>query len=137
MKKCSKCTETKEFSSFRKTKAGNYKAWCNDCFKAYGANYRKRKPEAVAKTQRKSMLKTRYGLTLEAYDAMLKEQGGGCGICGIKGWELCVDHSHVTNKVRGLLCHKCNQGLGLFNDNEMLLKAAAGYLWIHRMRGSG
>ena len=56
----------------------------------------------------------KYGLTVEMYDAMHIAQDGKCAICGgppgtIKGFH--VDHNHLTNKVRGLLCHICNQGM--------------------------
>jgi len=41
---------------------------------------------------------------------------------------LAIDHNHLTNKVRGLLCNKCNQGIGFFNDNVHLLSEAIKYL---------
>ena len=47
-----------------------------------------------------------------------------CLLCGIKTEKLVIDHCHKTKRVRGLLCHQCNSGLGHFKDNtEFLLKA--------------
>jgi AAA domain/Recombination endonuclease VII/Homeodomain-like domain len=74
-------------------------------------------------------IKRRYGLSREAFDALLARQGGVCGICK-KHRPLCVDHCHVTGKVRGLLCHKCNRGLGHYNDDPDLTRAATAYLEV-------
>lgn len=79
----------------------------------------------------KSHYKTRYGITVDEYNVMLKAQGGVCKICRNecdKRDVLSVDHCHKTGKVRGLLCHKCNAGLGAFGDNPNLVAAAAFYL---------
>jgi len=58
-----------------------------------------------------------YGITLKEYNCMLEEQGGGCAICGKtpakEGRRLAVDHSHITGKVRGILCGTCNIKLGM------------------------
>jgi hypothetical protein len=71
-----------------------------------------------------------YGLTIEQYEQMLQAQGGGCFICGAPPEEnLCVDHSHDTRMVRGLLCLTCNLGLGHFKDDRRLIHAATHYLW--------
>ena len=82
-----------------------------------------------------------FGLTLDGYLSMAEEQGNVCLICkkpesapdgrSAKTRDLSVDHSHVTNKVRGLLCNKCNRGLGLFCDDPSLLQSAMNYLWKH------
>ena len=75
--------------------------------------------------------KRKYGITLETYELMLRAQDYTCAICGTaavksRNKKLVVDHCHDTGKVRGLLCNKCNVGLGQFGDNkEVLLKALA------------
>lgn len=72
-----------------------------------------------------------YGLTPEAYYELLDQQNHVCAICGgsdeVKGI-LSVDHCHETNRVRGLLCHRCNVGLGHFRDDPALLARAAQYV---------
>lgn len=66
------------------------------------------------------------------YAKMLVEQNNSCAICGIEATELRrelnVDHNHETNKIRGLLCHHCNIGLGNFKDSTNLLSIAIEYL---------
>jgi hypothetical protein len=93
--------------------------------------YRARLRDAKRTNARRSFLKVKYGISLEDYDAMLARQGGVCAACKNKkrrSERLCVDHCHVTGKVRGLLCRNCNVGLGLFRDDADLVEAAAAYL---------
>jgi len=69
---------------------------------------------------------------------LIKTRGPSCQICE-KPWHLIrsrsrqpvlkVDHDHATSKVRGLLCHSCNVGLGAFHDNPVLLAKAIEYLF--------
>jgi len=66
-------------------------------------------------------------MTLDDYDRMLQEQSGGCAICGKSG-ELHIDHSHITGKIRGLLCPTCNRGIGQLQEDSRLLRLAAAYL---------
>ena len=78
----------------------------------------------------------KYGITHADFLRILSEQGGGCAVCGavysvkIKGKKrkLHVDHNHITGTVRGILCFKCNVGLGKFDDNPETLRKAAAYL---------
>jgi len=76
----------------------------------------------------------RYGIDIQDYNKMLKEQGGVCKICKSKTPKrknakyFAVDHCHTTGKVRGLLCYNCNSALGKLNDNAELLKKALDYL---------
>jgi hypothetical protein len=78
-----------------------------------------------------------YGILKLDYDNILANQNGVCAICGTdhpggRGNTFHVDHDHDTGKVRALLCSKCNNGIGQFNDNPELLEAAAAYLRAHR-----
>lgn len=79
----------------------------------------------------------RLGSSRQEYEELLHKQNGRCAICGSKkghtsklGKEsnLALDHCHATGKTRGLLCGKCNRGLGWFNDSIDLLKKATDYL---------
>jgi hypothetical protein len=79
-------------------------------------------------------LKKRYGLTDEIYEQMIREQGGQCFLCGPNAKNprriarsLCIDHDHVTKRVRKLLCDRCNRLLGLADENPMILRSAARY----------
>ena len=74
---------------------------------------------------------TQYKITIDKYYEMWDNQKGKCFICEEPPSEkqnLCIDHDHLTGKVRGLLCTKCNKALGLFKDNKELLSKALNYL---------
>ena len=96
---------------------------------AYWAkHYKERRLQA-----KKSRLKARYGITLERYDEILKLQNSCCAICGVSGnqygaTKLGVDHCHKTKKIRGLLCARCNNGIGLFRESVEALNKAIDYL---------
>lgn len=82
--------------------------------------------------QRKNTaLKHNYGITLEDYEIMFKNQEGKCFICNVLKEVLHVDHCHETDKVRGLLCGNCNKALGLLKDNISVLNKAIDYLRLH------
>jgi len=73
-------------------------------------------------------LKTKYGLTEEQYLQLYAAQNGKCAICFDSLPILNVDHDHRKGFVRGLLCPKCNRGLGMFRENPEALRRAAAYL---------
>lgn len=87
-------------------------------------------------TIRKINLKKKYGITLEQYNAMFIFQGGVCLICGYpetvsrngKIKNLAIDHNHATGEIRGLLCQKCNQALGLLNENPVIIRSLLKYI---------
>lgn len=77
-----------------------------------------------------------YGITLDRYNELFTNQNGLCAIClqpesqenNGKRERLRVDHCHITRFVRGLLCSKCNTGLGHFKENIVSLERAIVYL---------
>ena len=73
---------------------------------------------------------SKHKIDLDTLHNMLDKQQYTCKICGIKGTieTLFIDHDHSTGKVRGLLCHYCNTGLGFFRDSTSSLKSAIKYL---------
>lgn len=90
-------------------------------------------------------MRRKYGINLETFHELLVSQDNRCAICHTKFlstknadvpkslW-INIDHSHETGKVRGLLCTKCNLGLGSFSDNEKLLYSAANYLSLSKSK---
>jgi hypothetical protein len=77
---------------------------------------------------RERWLRNKYDMTASDYERMYEEQDGQCAICSASYDVLCVDHCHVSGKVRGLLCSPCNTGLGHMADTPERLRAAANYL---------
>lgn len=76
-------------------------------------------------------IKKLYGLTRDAHQALVAKQSSCCAICGSYSedpFKLHIDHCHESGKVRGLLCSKCNQGIGLLGESEEVLASAARYL---------
>jgi hypothetical protein len=143
-KRCPRCQVTKPCSEFHKdarNKDGLY-AYCKECNKAKVRAWGAANPDKVREQgrrrreegrERNSILLRKYGITAQHYSEMLAAQGGACAICGAteagRGHRfLVVDHCHTSSQVRGLLCHSCNRGLGLFRDSAKLLAKAQAYL---------
>ena len=92
------------------------------------------KPSDEFERARDAYLLRTYGISNAHYEAMKAAQGGRCAICG-RQTDLHVDHDHRTEAVRGLLCVRCNTGIGQLGDNVRGLKAALEYLQKARRRG--
>lgn len=78
----------------------------------------------------------RFGITHTEFEGLLRRQRGQCAIChtgkpGASG-EWCIDHDHVTGQIRGLLCSRCNSGIGMLQDDPKIISAAAQYVSRHR-----
>lgn len=102
----------------------------------YTKDIRREKAKQWRERNPRSSLKYSFGLLPEEYAGMLAAQHGVCAICqqpemkqrNGKVIALAVDHCHTTEKLRGLLCSKCNTGLGLFSDSQATLAQAIAYL---------
>ena len=125
VKTCTKCRNEKPIDSFPlKTNDSILRAsHCRQCRNESRARHSRTNPNEM------------YGLTADRYQQLLKQQNGKCAICNgqanssrIKHTELCIDHCHETGVVRGLLCSRCNLGIGNFGDNIELMLAAVEYL---------
>ena len=152
---CKKCgkewPETTEFfRTCRGKKGQTYISWtCRECDrkaaklwyadhdakqvyqerKDYQKEYRERNKSAI----KNGTLKRTFGIGLNDLFQMIQTQNGVCAICGSEidlndKHSYNVDHKHDTNEIRGILCAKCNRGIGHFNDNPTLLLSAAQYV---------
>ncbi len=117
---------------FHRSKSGKYglQNWCKECASSEGRKAGKRRHD-----QNHHRI-SKYGIGIEQYEHMEKVQDSKCAICGCvetqmqrgKVIRLSIDHNHSTGKIRALLCHNCNIGLGNFKENEASLLKAVLYL---------
>lgn len=136
-KRCADCGETKQVSEFYRIGKGmiGYRPYCKPCQKAKRrAAYERAGGKDVPYTQ---LLRQRYGITLAEYNAQLRRQAHRCAICRRPETmrykngtlrRLAVDHDHVTGRLRGLLCHRCNILVWAFEENHTTLTAIEDYL---------
>jgi hypothetical protein len=92
---------------------------------------RERNREGRNRKMREIHLRNKFGLTPAEYEGILAAQGGVCALCNRRPTpriSLHVDHDHGTGEIRGLLCMRCNNALGLFREGPDLLRRAARYL---------
>jgi len=140
---CTGCQQSKALSHFNR-KGSRYFSKCKSCMRVIGRLWEQRnwdrrlgyRRSNYDREKAKGRWLKRYGMTLQDYADLNQTQGGLCAICRKcplnrrheLGRLLHVDHDHKTNKVRGLLCFRCNAGLGAFGDNLDLLVNACSYL---------
>lgn len=123
-------------TEYKKQQTENTKQWKKnnpDKAKILRDRYNKKNPTKM----REAHLKFTFNVTLEQYEVMMVEQNRVCKICALpaeSGKNLHIDHDHKTGEIRGLLCGKCNMGLGLFNDNYELINKAIEYLKLKEIK---
>lgn len=142
---CCLCHEEKPWTEFEPSKNRRpfgLASSCNPCNlkrKGVVANKwrQKQDPDFIKILDRKKSL-SRFNLTIEEYDLMFEKQKGLCAICFNpedavhhstgQVQRLTIDHCHSSNRVRKLLCARCNKGLGMFVDDITRLQNAIKYL---------
>lgn len=133
-KKCTQCKKTKPLATGfrlhkgRKRSGTAYHSICRQCEQENHKRWKERNPERVAATARRSWLMRSYGITPEQYDELVAQQNGACATCLRSDLPLVVDHCHVTERVRGLLCNPCNSGIGHFREDREAMARAIRYL---------
>lgn len=133
---------------------------CDDCTKRKSGQTRARwsqeNPDSIAASKRrwiennrqkvtdarKRRRYTKYQVPPGWETETLERQGGKCGnpACGAtepggrwKTWN--IDHNHATGRARGLLCSRCNKGVGLFDDDVAKLLGMVEYIRWHHAAG--
>ena len=154
MKVCTKCQLNKNLTDFYfNSSRNNYKSVCKICERAYkkkiratpkhkeyirvyNKKWREQNKEKLAlwneTKERSNRIRRTYGITEEQYNNLSEIQNHCCAICKTHKNELpkplYVDHCHDTGTIRGLLCQKCNSGIGLLKDSIEILENAVSYL---------
>jgi hypothetical protein len=109
MQTCPQCGLSKPEDQFRDR---GRKIRCNEC---WAINYSKEHHGGK--------------FTIPERNAMLKAQGYKCKLCGKEDHRLVIDHDHLTGRIRGMLCNRCNLMLGFAKDNDPeIFRKAIDYL---------
>lgn len=131
-KPCNLAAKKARYLADPATHIARVKRWQDANRERHNANQRVRRQRPEYKQRaRDGHLRRKHGITLADFDRMLDEQHGVCAICGRLPREdisFHVDHDHETGRIRGLLCFKCNNALGDFEDQPEWLDQAAAYL---------
>jgi len=138
-KMCTVCKVAKPFEEFYdgyKAKKQQYDtnrkyphSRCKDCDHARVRAYHHKNKEKITKQMLVSHRRRRYGLNEEEYNNMILSQNNLCAICNKSSSKtLHIDHDHITGKVRGLLCSSCNTGIGMLQEDTVILNKAIEYL---------
>lgn len=145
VKICTLCSIPKHPTLFNKSLCGTFgrETRCKSCRKNVTRIWNQENKEKLYEQNKAIRLvnpenqfwyhiKWKYKLSKEAYLEMFTAQNGCCAICfKVEQEKLCVDHNHVTNKIRGLLCRGCNRHLGHFQDSITIVANAIDYIKKH------
>lgn len=142
-KNCPRCKQFKPMTEYSKGigSTTGYQTYCKPCMSARHDEYRRKNLAKIAEKQRARYAKNperykfydtkrRYGVGANECKTMLEKQNHTCLICktAFVNCAFAVDHCHLSGKVRGLLCTRCNTGLGQFRHDVELLQSAISYL---------
>jgi hypothetical protein len=138
-KYCPKCDRFQDRSNFYKNKASKdgLTGYCKPCDIKNNKNWRENNKDLSSSMNINAKRLRRYKMTEEYFNKLLDGQERRCAICkNYLNEKIAIDHDHRCCEgryscgecVRGLLCGKCNSGLGMFNDSEHILNSAINYL---------
>ena len=159
-KRCSKCAKEFSISNFyQRTNAKSYHSACKSCEKSMAKDwYQRNKEKANLKVRKwrdensdaikqyradnrqkhyRQEVVRKYKIEPLWFDEQINRQNNSCLCCnqqfkwGNKQTTPHVDHCHLTKKIRGILCNRCNTVLGLCGDNKELIQKLTGYLECH------
>jgi len=124
---CARCKLEKSLFDFppNKKSLGGRGGYCYTCHAEYD------KETYNSLKQKDQDLRYRYGINLDIYNQLILKQNNKCAICLDKlqsGTKVHVDHCHLTDQVRGILCTSCNTSLGKFKESIEILQRAIDYL---------
>lgn len=152
-RECNRCGKVMPLSEFYRQ--GKHNLPVRRCKKCHGkatveSRLRRLGRDAMAQKQREynarrdprtrvsNHFRSRYGLTIDEWEALAASQDNACAICQMQIEEiqphpsgnrtLHVDHCHDTNRVRGLLCSNCNRAIGAFRDDPEIMRRAIAYI---------
>lgn len=123
---CSCCKTEKPFSGFSRdsSRTSGIDSFCKVCRVENNRRRNEKNPERARAIKNKS----KYGVTPEDLERVLRNQGGVCAICSGILTHPHIDHCHISGKFRGILCVTCNTGLGKFGDSVERIQKAIRYL---------
>ena len=130
LRECKTCgiikIKTKDFYSVKRLRLGKphiyYKNECKTC--------------SIKDSRIRSWETYGINITYEEYEKRYSECKGKCQSCGSEFDVLDVDHCHISGDIRGLLCKKCNKGIGLLGDNKEGVEKALDYLMVQTSSNS-
>ena len=128
-----KCkTQSRKYKAKNKEKiresARQYYHKNKEKYKQYKKNYWQQIKHKHKDKRKDYKYKWKYGVALADYKNMYILQQGCCAICKKHYKVLCIDHCHISGKIRKLLCKRCNTAIGLLYDDAQLLEIAYLYL---------
>lgn len=124
--RCSACHRFLPVQAFQRNTGDYLHTWCNACNSAAKVARRKLNSVVPERSVHEAVLAhKRKGVTDIPADIVRQ---GTCEVCQEHTEKRVIDHDHASNKFRGLLCHRCNLGLGMFRDDIARLTQAAQYL---------
>jgi len=136
MKPCSRCKKVQPLTEFgpNKQTKDRLQSWCKTCCREKNRQWQREWRANHPEYFRQMIWQREYGLDRAEVEELLVKQRHRCAICEVRfvmdgrHQGFYIDHDHKTDEVRGLLCQRCNHGLGQFCDNPKWLRKAAKYL---------